>query len=191
MGTNEPIKVNVRLISATNRDLTDAIAAGEFRQDLYHRLKVVSIKLPPLRERREDLDLLIDHFLKEFSASHDRKITAITPAVRKLLRHYQLAGQRARAQERHREHGRDRHRRRARRGRPDRGYSGRHDQQAPAPASGPPPSDSLLGKPLDIVEKHFITETLKLCGGNREEAARVLGIGERTLYRKIKEYGGG
>ncbi|MGO9810624.1 MAG: sigma-54-dependent transcriptional regulator, partial [Isosphaeraceae bacterium] len=62
VGTNEPIKVNVRLISATNRDLTDAITGGEFRQDLYHRLKVVSVKLPPLRERREDMDLLIDHF---------------------------------------------------------------------------------------------------------------------------------
>ena len=72
-GTNEPIKVNVRLISATNRDLTEAIASGEFRQDLYHRLKVVSVKLPPLRERREDMDLLIDHFLKEFTASHDKQ----------------------------------------------------------------------------------------------------------------------
>ena len=68
VGTNEPIKVNVRLISATNRDLDDAIAAGTFRSDLYHRLKVVSVKLPPLRERREDIPLLIEHFLKEFTA---------------------------------------------------------------------------------------------------------------------------
>ena len=86
VGTNEPIKVNVRLISATNRDLDDAIAAGTFRQDLYHRLKVVSVKLPPLRERREDIPLLIDHFLKEFTTSHGKKISSITPAVRKVLR---------------------------------------------------------------------------------------------------------
>ena len=72
VGTNDPVKVNVRLISATNRDLADAIAEGKFRQDLYHRLKVVSVKLPPLRERREDIPLLIDYFLKEFATSHGK-----------------------------------------------------------------------------------------------------------------------
>ncbi len=92
VGTNEPIKVNVRLISATNRDLADAIAEGKFRQDLYHRLKVVSVKLPPLRERREDIPLLIDYFLKEFTASHGKTITAITPAVRKVLMAYSWPG---------------------------------------------------------------------------------------------------
>ena len=92
VGTNEPIKVNVRLISATHRDLTDAIAEGKFRQDLYHRLKVVSVKLPPLRERREDIPLLIEHFLKEFTASHAKTITAITPAVRKVLMAYPWPG---------------------------------------------------------------------------------------------------
>src|SRR3954463_10665746 len=92
VGTNEPIKVNVRLISATNRELNDAVAAGTFRQDLYHRLKVVSVKLPPLRERRDDLDLLVDHFLKEFTASHDKKITSITHAARKVLRQHSWPG---------------------------------------------------------------------------------------------------
>ena len=92
VGTNEPIKVNVRLISATNRDLADAIAEGKFRQDLYHRLKVVSVKLPPLRERRDDIPLLIEHFLKEFTASHGKTITAITPAVRKVLMAYSWPG---------------------------------------------------------------------------------------------------
>src|SRR6516165_2926095 len=85
VGTNEPVKVNVRLISATNRDLTDAITEGRFRQDLFHRLKVVSIRLPPLREHRDDLPLLIDYFLKEFSTAHGKSVTAISPAVRKAL----------------------------------------------------------------------------------------------------------
>src|SRR5207253_9789719 len=66
IGSNTPIKVNVRLISATNRDLEDAVEAGSFRKDLYFRLKIVTVKLPPLSSRREDLPLLTAHFLKEF-----------------------------------------------------------------------------------------------------------------------------
>ena len=92
VGTNEPVKVNVRLISATNRDLAEAINDGKFRQDLYHRLKVVSVKLPPLRERRDDIPLLIEHFLKEFTASHGKTITAVTPAVRKAIAAYSWPG---------------------------------------------------------------------------------------------------
>ncbi len=186
VGTNEPIKVNVRLISATNRDLTDAITAGEFRQDLYHRLKVVSVKLPPLRERREDMDLLIDHFLKEFTTSHDRKISSITPAVRKLLRQYSWPGN-------------VRELKNVIESMVVIDTDGvldvddlTEDIQAAtitAPGERPAATDSLLGKPLEDIEKHFIVETLKLSGGNREEAARMLGIGERTLYRKLKEYG--
>ncbi len=92
VGTNEPIKVNVRLISATNRDLNEAIATGAFRQDLYHRLKVISIKLPPLRQRREDIPLLLDYFLKDLSAAHGREIKLITPAARKALMSYAWPG---------------------------------------------------------------------------------------------------
>src|SRR4051794_7561446 len=92
VGTNEPIKVNVRLISATNRDLTEAITAGTFRQDLFHRLKVVSVKLPPLRSRREDIPLLIDYFLKQYTTSHGKTVTAITPAARKALTAYAWPG---------------------------------------------------------------------------------------------------
>jgi two-component system response regulator HydG len=92
VGTNDPTKVNVRLISATNCDLADAIADGKFRQDLFHRLKVVSVKLPPMRERRDDIPLLIDYFLKEFSASHRKTIASLTPAVRKVLMGYSWPG---------------------------------------------------------------------------------------------------
>ena len=79
VGSNEPIKVNVRILSATNRNLEDAIAAGTFRSDLYHRLKVVTIRLPTLRERRQDIPLLIDYFLKQFAKQHGKQIRRCRP----------------------------------------------------------------------------------------------------------------
>src|SRR4051812_18353981 len=188
VGTNEPIKVNVRLISATNRDLSEAIASGDFRQDLYHRLKVVSIKMPPLRERREDIDLLIDHFLKEFTTSHDKKVSAISAAARRALRQYNWPGN-------------VRELKNVIESMVVTDYDGvldvddlTEDLQAistnvPAERSGG--ADHLVGKSLEDIERHYIMQTLKLTGGNREEAARSLGIGERTLYRKLKEYGAG
>jgi two-component system, NtrC family, response regulator HydG len=185
VGTNDPLKVNVRLISATNCDLADAIAGGKFRQDLYHRLKVVSVKLPPLRERRDDIPLLIEHFLKEFSASHGKPISSMTPAVRKVLTGYSWPGN-------------------VRElkntiesmivididGRLDMDDLTEDLQSATVlgKSDGALGIDSLVGKSIENVEKHYIAETLKLTGGNREEAARLLGIGERTLYRKLKEY---
>jgi len=189
VGTNEPIKVNVRLISATNRDLAEAIAGGSFRQDLYHRLKVVSVKLPPLRERREDIDLLIDHFLKEFTASHNKTITSITPAARKILRHYNWPGN-------------VRELKNAVESMVVVDFDGildvddlTEDLQSGSGSGSPlgDPGDGIdrfVGKSLDEIEKHYITETLKLTAGNREEASKLLGIGERTLYRKLKEYAG-
>jgi two-component system response regulator HydG len=189
VGTNEPIKVNVRLISATNRDLTEAIASGSFRQDLYHRLKVVTIKLPPLRERREDIDLLVDHFLKEFTTAHEKKIVSITPAARRILRQYSWPGN-------------VRELKNTIESMVVIDFDGvldvddlTEDLQAVSssspPASKPAGADLLVGKSIEEIEKHYITETLKLTSGNREEASRMLGIGERTLYRKLKEYAGG
>jgi len=187
VGTNEAIKVNVRLISATNRDLTEAIASGAFRNDLYHRLKVVSVKLPPLRERREDIDLLIDHFLKEFTTSHEKKIASITPAARKVLRSYHWPGN-------------VRELKNAVESMVVVDFDGvldvddlTEDLQSGSGAAGGDPGegiDRFVGKSLDEIEKHYITETLKLTAGNREEASKLLGIGERTLYRKLKEYAG-
>jgi len=187
VGTTEPIKVNVRLISATNRDLTEAIASGAFRNDLYHRLKVVSVKLPPLRERREDIDLLIDHFLKEFTTSHGKKISSITPAARKILRGHHWPGN-------------VRELKNVVESMVVIDFDGILDvddlteelQSGSGSAPGDPGDgiDRFVGKSLDEIEKHYITETLKLTAGNREEASKLLGIGERTLYRKLKEYAG-
>jgi len=186
VGTNEPLKVNVRLISATNRDLADALAEGKFRQDLYHRLKVVSIKLPALRERRDDIPLLIEHFLKEFTSSHAKTITAISPAVRKVLMAYSWPGN-VRELKNTIESmvviDAD--------GLLDLDDLTEDLQSATASgkSNGRAGADSLVGKSIEEIERHYIAETLKLTSGNREEAARLLGIGERTLYRKLKEYG--
>ena len=121
VGSNEPIKVNVRILSATNRNLEDAIAAGTFRSDLYHRLKVVTIRLPPLAERSQDIPLLIDYFIKQFATRHGKQIASMSPAARRQAAGLRLAGQRAPASQRGREHGGGRLRRPAGRRRPARG----------------------------------------------------------------------
>ena len=186
VGTNDPVKVNVRLISATHRDLSDAIAEGRFRQDLFHRLKVVSIKLPPLRERRDDIPLLIDTFLKEFSTSHGKSVTSISPAVRKALIGYSWPGNVRELRnviESMVVMDADRVL--------DVDDLTEDLQQAASVgrSDGHAGVDTLVGKSLEEIERHYIALTLEQTGGNREEAARLLGIGERTLYRKIKEYG--
>ena len=185
VGANDPIHVNVRLISATNKDLSEAIASGKFRADLYHRIKVVSLRLPPLRERREDIPLLIDYFLKEFNASHQKNVTAVTPPARKALMAYSWPGN-------------VRELRNVLESMIVMDYDGVLDvddltddlrEQTGVELGGLQAGrDALVGRPFDEIEKYFIAETLKLTSGNREEAARILGIGERTLYRKIKEY---
>src|SRR5262249_34039813 len=92
IGGNEPIKVNVRLISATHRDLEKAIADGTFRQDLYQRLKVVTLRIPPLRERREDILFLADHFMRLFNKQHGKNATRIAEPVRKAIMAYDWPG---------------------------------------------------------------------------------------------------
>jgi two-component system response regulator HydG len=186
VGSNEPITVNVRIVSATNRDLEQSIVAGSFRSDLYHRLKVVTIRLPRLIERGQDIPLLVDHFIKQFEKRHHKKVRGVTTAVRRKFAAYDWPGN----------------------VRQLKNFvesmvvvdiDGMLDVddlpmemsgEATPPEGVAPPSSlaSLVGKPLEEIEKLFIAETLKITGGNREEAATMLGIGERTLYRKIKDY---
>ena len=111
VGSNDPIKVNVRILSATNRNLEDAIEAGTFRSDLYHRLKVVTIRLPSLRERSQDIPMLIDYFLKQFAAQHGKRIRGMSAAARHRLLDLRVAGQRPPASQRGGKHGRGRLRR--------------------------------------------------------------------------------
>ncbi len=92
LGGTETIKVDVRIIAACNVQLLNLVREGRFREDLYHRLNVIAIPLPPLRERREDVPLLLDHFLRKFSKENDRPLTRFTPAALKLLVDYDWPG---------------------------------------------------------------------------------------------------
>ena len=186
VGTNTPVKVNVRILSATNRDLEEAITAGTFRSDLYHRLKVVTIRLPTLRQRSQDIPILIDYFIRQFAGQHGKQIKGMSPAARRKLLGFEWPGN-------------VRQLRNVVESMVVVDYDGLLDlDDLPEELSGPPEHvgeaataslTMLVGKPLIAVERLFVAETLRLTGGNREEAARMLGIGERTLYRKIKEYG--
>jgi two-component system response regulator HydG len=186
IGSNDGIKVTVRLLSATNRDLEAAVEAGTFRRDLYFRLKVVTVSLPPLRERREDLPLLTAHFIKEFNERHAKKVTAISEPLRKAMAAYDWPGN-------------VREVRNAIESMVVQDQDGILDLddlqegdglrrlQTAAPNSPASPA-GLVGKSLNEVERYYIEKTLDLTKGNREEAAKLLGIGERTLYRVIQDW---
>lgn len=188
VGSNELIKVNVRLVAATNADLEALVEEKRFRKDLYYRLDVVKINLPPLRERRADIPLLIDHFIKEMTQRHGRAVEHMSKSARQALMSYDWPGnirQLRNMIERMVVVDLD--------GLLD--VDDLPDEIAPPPRQGNEPQishegpGSLIGRPLSEVERHYIEKTLELTEGKREEAAGLLGIGERTLYRKIKEYG--
>jgi two-component system response regulator HydG len=185
IGSNEPIKVNVRLLSATNRDLSAAVAAGAFRQDLYYRLKVVTVQLPPLRERREDVPLLVAHFIKEFNQRHGKRVTGVAEPVRRAMAVYDWPGNVRELRNLIESMVVQDHD----------GLLGMDDLQEgdslrrlPLADSAPAGPANLVGRPLTEVERYYIEQALQLTNGNREEAARMLGIGERTLYRVIQDW---
>ena len=188
VGDNKTIKVNVRLISATNRPLQGMIEAGTFRKDLYHRLKVVTVELPALRDRLEDVVPLMDHFRKSFLRRHDKPTAHFTPAVTKRFFSYDWPGN----------------------VRELRNFvetmvvldtDGKLDVDDLPPELAdealedgddlqlPIQGDSdLIGKPLGVIERWAIEETLRLTNDNRDEAAKILQIGARTLYRRLDQY---
>jgi len=181
VGSNEPRRVDVRLLSATNRSLDELIRTKQFREDLYFRLKVVRIVLPPLRDRREDIPLLADHYLHRLAAQHNKQVTAITPEALRLLGAYAWPGnvrELINAMETMVILARG----------PAIDVS---DVPPEIRASSPePPTPGLkTGMSLGDAERLLIERTLAMTQGNRQQAAAILGIGQRTLYRKIKEFG--
>jgi len=181
VGSNSPITVDVRIIAATHRRLEDLVKDGAFREDLYFRLKVVTLYIPPLSERVDDIPLLVDHFVHELAEAHNKQVTEVSNDVHRRLAQYDWPGN-VRELRNCVEHmvvvtrdsilGTD--------DLPDHIQPGDH-----APAQVP----HLVGMSLQQAERELIKNTLAQVDGNRVEAAAILGIGERTLYRKIKEYG--
>lgn len=193
LGSNETRKVDVRLVSATNRDPKVLVDNGEFRQDLFFRINGAHIRIPPLRDRREDIPRIVRHVLARYAEQHPGEpVPTITDGalmrltayswpgnVRQLINVVQNMAVMAAGE--------------------DRGPDGalvldvRHIPEDVRTSedddAGVGAGASLAGTSLEAIEKRAIRETLRLTGGNREQAAKLLGIGERTLYRKLKEYG--
>ena len=182
VGSNESIEVDVRLIAATNQYLEKLINEGKFREDLYFRLNVVSVKLPPLRERLEDIPLLIDAFLREFSQTHNKKVSIISPEARKILYKYPWPGN-----VRELKNCIESMVVVSMKNTIDTDDMPDHILQRSSETSTAP--SLVAGITIEEAERELIKSTLVTVGGNREEAAKMLGIGERTLYRKLDRYG--
>ena len=185
VGGNKSTKVNVRVVSATNRDLDQAIRDGKFRQDLFYRLNVVTVTIPPLSERRDDIIPLADFFRRQFAKENGKPVARIAPDVTKIFFQHAWKGnvRELRNVIRHMvlfdqddELGVD--------DLPPE-LAGVEVSEEAIAAAGPV---SLIGRPMEEIECWAIEQTLALTKGNREEAARTLGIGARTLYRKLEKY---
>jgi two-component system response regulator HydG len=183
VGSNEPIDVDVRLIAATHKNLEQELRKGTFREDLYWRLKVVSIQVPPLRERKGDIPILTERFIAEFAKRHGRPVKGITPDALRLLLQYDWPGN-VRELENAVESmvllstseliGVE---------------SIPPELQEVRPGTALVAVDSLDGMTLKRVERELIRLNLQRFNGNRGRVAKALGISERTLYRKLREYG--
>ncbi len=186
VGDNKPIEVNVRVLSATNRSLEAAIDNGEFREDLYYRLKVVTLELPPLADRREDIVPLMEHFRRQFAKHHRKNVERFSPDVRRRFFEFHWPGN-------------VRQLRNAvetmvvldgdeilGRGRP----AARTGRAPSRPAPSSPWVWTISWASRSMPTRNMPSrKRLKLTNGNREEAARILCIGARTLYRKLEKYG--
>jgi two-component system response regulator HydG len=177
VGSDRPVRVDVRILVATHRDLARETAQGRFRQDLYYRLNVVSLHLPPLRERPEDIPLLASHFLKKFALKNGKQVKNFTPAaVRRLCAHnwpgnvrelenaveravVLLAGE----------------------------YVG-EDDLPPALLAPKAPVGAEAASTLENMEREAVLGTLEAVRGNKSEAARRLGITRKTLHAKLRRY---
>lgn len=195
VGGDRPVGVDVRILAATNRDLKKEVEAGRFREDLYYRLNVVSLTVPPLRDRAPDIPLLAQHFLTRFAEKNRKRIKGFTPAAMDHLLRCPWPGnvrELENAVERAvilsvGEYVTDR----------ELPLAGLRETgpglTAVSPgAAGQPEPDGLIGlagMPLDAVEREVILATLRDTGGNKSEAARVLGITRATLHKKLKKYG--
>ena len=181
VGGNKAVPVDVRIIAATNRDLAKEVAAGTFRQDLYYRLNVVTLALPPLRERADDIPLLAQHFMARFADKNNKNIKGFTPGAMDRLVRYAWPGN-VRELENVIE-------------RASILLLGEHISERELPerfaaSQGDALTDALTTDcpTLEDVERAVILKTLKRFGGNKTEAAKALGITRKTLHAKLSKY---
>jgi transcriptional regulator with PAS, ATPase and Fis domain len=180
LGDTKSHSVDIRVISTSNRDIKSFIQQGRFREDLYYRLKVIDVELPPLRERKEDISLLVQHFIGKFNAEMNKRTSGVSePALRVLMNHpwpgnvreLENVIQRAVTLS---------------------------QQETILPEDLPssmlePHEENLMDKilrenlSLDQLEKEYIRRILIQTGGNKSKAAEILGLDRKTLYRKIQE----
>jgi two-component system response regulator HydG len=182
VGATEPIPVDVRIVAATNRDLEEEIRRGTFRSDLYYRLNVITLHLPPLRERLDDLPILTEHFLRTFAASRGREPLQLAAEAVEALQAYDWPGnvrelenalERAAVLTTRGEIGLD-----------------ALPARITTPRAAPIVSDRLPpNPPLEIIERAYIQWVLQAESGNKTRAAEILGIDPSTLYRKLIRYG--
>lgn len=179
VGSSRIERIEARIIAATNKELEKAVSEGKFREDLFYRLHVIPISIPPLRERKEDIPILVDHFVKKYS-TEKRAVRGCSPESMKLLLSYNWPGnvrelenviQEAIAL-----------------------GSGEWIRPVDLPKklrSRPVKEDRYESdiKPLKELEKEAIIKALRMASGNKQDAARLLGIGKTTLYEKLKKYG--
>ena len=182
LGANQAEKVDTRVLSASNRILDDMVRQGSFRQDLYYRLNVIRIELPPLRERREDIPLLVNHFIRKFSDGAKRAVTGIQEEALTALKNYSWQGN-----IRELEHAIERAVLLGR------GTTiGINDLPPQLAACGESAAvlDVAVAKQLTLhdLEREYIGKVLQTTQGNKTEAARILGVDRTTLYRKLEEY---
>ena len=184
VGGDRELPVDVRILSATHRDLEDAVAEGRFREDLWFRLNVIEIELPPLRERGHDVLLLGQRFAREFAARDGRAIGGISPAAARRLLAWRWPGnvrelrncmERAVALASSEEIGVEDLPPRVR--------------DALPPASAPPELFAGPFVPLPELERRYVLQVLDAVGGHRGQAARILGLDRKTLYRKLQGWG--
>jgi two-component system response regulator HydG len=181
VGGTDPVRVDFRLVTATNRDIKADVAAGRFREDLYYRLSVMSLKIPPLRERREDIPLLVSRFIRQCSQREGKRVTSVSPEAMERLVQYPWPGN-VRELENAME----------------RAVVVADSEQltltmlpeeiqewSPAGRAVLRPMEELT---LEEMERFLIEKTLERTRGNKSQAARLLNVHRRSIYNRLKKY---
>lgn len=190
IGGNKPVKVNIRVLATSNRNLQEEVKAGRFREDLYFRLNVIALGMPSLRDRKEDIKPLADHFIEKYSKANGIGVRRLSDAAMAKLTGYHWPGN-----VRELENTMHRTVLLASGGmiEPDAVFLQGAMESTPAPAAQSPANTvsttgGLVGRTVDSVEQELILDTLNYCLGNRTHAANILGISIRTLRNKLKQY---